>query len=55
MSVDGTAAAKILKTVALCLELLDENPFKIRAYGRASRIVKEIPAEDLAGSLADKP
>ncbi|MBU1701572.1 MAG: DNA polymerase/3'-5' exonuclease PolX [Candidatus Eisenbacteria bacterium] len=48
MAIDGTTAAELLQRVALYCELLGENPFKIRAYANASRIVKEMAPEDLA-------
>ncbi len=48
---DKHAAAHVLDTIASYLELKGENPFKVRAFETAARVVETYP-RDLAAALA---
>ena len=41
----NTAIAKVFQDIADLLELSGENPFKIRAYQKAARIIEHLPRE----------
>ncbi|MEO5567617.1 MAG: PHP domain-containing protein [Gemmatimonadaceae bacterium] len=51
MSVDPRSAAHVLARIAAYLELQGENRFKARAYETASRALRGLPSDDLAGAL----
>ena len=52
--IDRAEVADTLEEIGLLLELLDENPFKTRAYGNAARIVRGLDTslEDLIARKA---
>jgi DNA polymerase (family 10) len=56
MSVDRAGVAGVLEQIAACLELQAENPFRVRAFRTAAKVVRGLgiePAQALAdGSLA---
>ncbi len=51
MAVHNADIAAIFETIADLLELQDENPFRVRAYRNAARIVRELRIE-LAGLVS---
>jgi DNA polymerase (family 10) len=51
MAVENADIARVFETIADLLELGDENPFRVRAYRNAARIVANLGL-DLAGEVA---
>lgn len=43
MRVDKEKIARMLRELGIMLEILGENPFKIRAYEKAAKIFEELP------------
>ena len=58
MPVHNADIARAFEELADLLELGEENPFRVRAYRNAARVVGELPklpgiSEDLAGKLRE--
>ena len=51
MSVHNADIAKAFNEIAHLLELGDENPFRVRAYRNAARILRRLVRRTLAGSV----
>lgn len=45
MKTDKFKVANILKELGIMLEILGENPFKIRAYENAAEIIEKLPGD----------
>ena len=46
--------ARLFDEVADLLEIQDENPFRVRAYRNAARVVRDYPRSDEAALARDR-